>query len=71
LRLERVLQYADIPHVAIREPDAPWNNQLMAIGLVPGEKHVLAPFVCDFHMLPDDLYHETITAKERSVETSS
>lgn len=35
LELERALQEAGIPHNAIREPDAPWNGQLMAIGIRP------------------------------------
>ena len=26
------------PHVLIREPDAPWDNQAMAIGFVPGPR---------------------------------
>ncbi len=33
--VERKLQKAGVPHVAIREPDAPWNGALTAIGLVP------------------------------------
>lgn len=35
--LERRLQRAGLAHVAIREPDAPWNGALTAIGLVPVE----------------------------------
>lgn len=35
LDLEARLVQAGITHVAIREPDAPWNNQLMAIGIPP------------------------------------
>ena len=27
-----------VPHVAIREPDEPWCNELMAIGVVPADK---------------------------------
>jgi hypothetical protein len=34
-RLEERLRLADVAHVAIREPDAPWCGALMAIGLVP------------------------------------
>lgn len=34
-QVERELLRHQIPHHAIREPDAPWNNALMAIGLVP------------------------------------
>lgn len=35
LKLEAKLQKLDIPHHAIREPDAPYNNALMAIGIEP------------------------------------
>lgn len=35
LEIERKLSHAGIRHVAIREPDKPWNNALTAIGLVP------------------------------------
>ena len=35
LDLEARLRQDGIAHVAIREPDAPYNNQLMAIGIVP------------------------------------
>lgn len=31
---ERLLRY-DIPFVAIREPDAPWNGALMTVGIPP------------------------------------
>lgn len=33
--LEVKLAKANLPHRAIREPDHPWNGQLMAIGLEP------------------------------------
>ncbi len=33
--LERKLRDNCINHVAVREPDAPWNGQLMTIGLWP------------------------------------
>lgn len=33
--LEEKLRRLSIPHVAIREPDAPWNGALMAIGIRP------------------------------------
>jgi peptidyl-tRNA hydrolase len=35
LRLEAELQRLGIPHTAIREPDAPFNGALMALGIVP------------------------------------
>jgi hypothetical protein len=33
--LARALADADVPHVAVHEPDAPWRGALMAIGLAP------------------------------------
>lgn len=33
--IESKLIRLDIPHRAIREPDPPWNNELMAIGIRP------------------------------------
>lgn len=33
--LEEKLRRLAIPHVAIREPDAPWDGALMAIGICP------------------------------------
>lgn len=35
LELERRLCERDVPHTAIREPDAPWHGALMAIGIEP------------------------------------
>lgn len=35
------LSIAPLAHVGVYEPDAPWNNALMAIGIVPGRKEVL------------------------------
>lgn len=52
LALEARLLAAGVPHVAIREPDAPWDNQLMAIGLVPAPRGKVADHVRGFHMLP-------------------
>jgi hypothetical protein len=36
--LARRLAFEGIEHVAIREPDPPWNGALMAIGLAPTRK---------------------------------
>lgn len=33
--IEEKLQEHGIPHAAVREPDAPWNGALMAIGIEP------------------------------------
>ena len=38
LSIEKRLTSRNIPHVAIREPDAPWSNQLMAIGIAPCDR---------------------------------
>lgn len=51
LKLERALREAGVPHVAVREPDSPYNGQLMAVGLVPAPAHELRRHVADFHML--------------------
>ena len=56
IRLSRRLAEGMIPHVNVHEPDAPWNNQLMAIGIVPMLKQSVYPYLKDFHILPDDLY---------------
>lgn len=36
-----------VPHVLINEPDAPWNNQLMAVGIVPDFKNNLRRYLSD------------------------
>lgn len=35
LKIERQLSRYQIKHHSIREPDSPWNGELMAIGLYP------------------------------------
>lgn len=35
--IESKLKERGIPHQAIREPDAPWDGELMAIGIEPVE----------------------------------
>ena len=35
LKIERQLTKHDIKHHSIREPDMPWNGDIMAIGLYP------------------------------------
>ncbi len=47
-RLER----AGVPHVPIHEPDAPWNGQLTAIGLVPvADRAPLRPLLSSLPLL--------------------
>jgi hypothetical protein len=41
LALEKRLISQNISHVAIREPDAPWHNQLMAIGIAPCDRSLI------------------------------
>lgn len=53
LKLEGELLAARVPHVAIREVDAPYAGQLMAIGLEPGTKHGLYPHIREYHMFAD------------------
>lgn len=35
VRLAAALADAAVPHVLVREPDAPWNGAAMALGLAP------------------------------------
>lgn len=51
LRLQAQLRLAEVPHVAVHEPDVPWCGALMAIGLVPGAEADLAEHVREFHMI--------------------
>ena len=51
LRLEQKLKKKNIPHVAIREPDAPWNGQLMAIGIVPCHRSLVKKEVSNFPLI--------------------
>ena len=40
LRIERQLIKQNIKHHSIREPDSPWNGEIMAIGLYPTSDRV-------------------------------
>lgn len=51
LRLEKQLIENKVPHAAIREPMSPWNGQLMAIGLVPGDRDIMGAHVNEFQKL--------------------
>jgi hypothetical protein len=35
LALQRTLEDLDVPHTLVREPDEPWRDAPMAIGVVP------------------------------------
>jgi peptidyl-tRNA hydrolase len=48
-QLEERLTHDNIPHKAIREPDAPWNGELMAIGVHPDSRDKLKKY---FSQLP-------------------
>ena len=41
LALEKRLISQNIPHTAIRETDAPWSGQLMAIGIAPCDRSIV------------------------------
>jgi hypothetical protein len=49
-RLAKVLEAARVPHATIIETDGAFAGQTMAVGIMPGQKELLAPFVKDFHM---------------------
>lgn len=45
------LRGAGIAFVEVREPDAPFNNALMALGVVPARKEVLRRFLSSIPLL--------------------
>ena len=45
LKLEYKLNMADSPHRAVREPDPPWDGELMAIGISPIDRDQIKKFV--------------------------
>lgn len=52
-RAARALAAAGVPFVEIRETDGAFAGQVMAIGVVPGEKETIGPIVNEFHMLKE------------------
>lgn len=50
-KLANALHNAGIQYVGIHEIDGDFAGQLMAIGVVPGDKDRISPLVNDFHML--------------------
>jgi len=51
LAVEARLQGASVPHVAVREPDAPWGGALMAIGLQPAPRAALRMYLSSLPLL--------------------
>lgn len=51
LALEERLKAAGVKHFAIREPDAPWNGALMAIGFPPQDRAALRGFLSSLPLL--------------------
>lgn len=50
LDLEAKLWDDAVPYEPIREPDDPYNGQLLAIGIFPGEKEILQKYVSTFRL---------------------
>lgn len=53
LELERNFELAGMEFCAIREPSPPWNNALLSIGIVPGERNEISPFVAHLSALKE------------------
>ena len=51
LALEKRLVDAGIPHKAIREPDEPYCNDLMSIGIVPMERQRVKQYLSSLALL--------------------
>lgn len=50
--LERKLVRLEIPHRAVREPDAPYNGELMAIGIRPvDDRELVKPVTAGLQLL--------------------
>lgn len=49
-KLESSLLKDMVPHVAIRETEGDFAGQLMAVGIVPGDREFLSDYVNEFHM---------------------
>lgn len=50
--IARQLQKLGIPHVAIREPDPPYNGALTAIGIVPiQDRSIVKPLLARLPLL--------------------
>jgi hypothetical protein len=41
LELESTLAFEQVPFAAFREPDAPYNNQLMSVGILPCDRRIV------------------------------
>lgn len=51
LAVAEKLAQAQVAHVTIHEPDAPWSGALMAIGLRPARREVLRRHVAQLPLL--------------------
>jgi hypothetical protein len=49
--VEARLKDAGIDHTAIREPDAPWNGELLAIGITPCDRRSVRKIVSSLPLL--------------------
>ncbi len=47
-QLEQQLIELSVPHAAIREPDEPYNGQLMSIGIVPCDRNLVKKILQKF-----------------------
>jgi peptidyl-tRNA hydrolase len=52
--LEVRLKAAGVPHTAIREPDPPYNGELLAIGLVPAARSLVRSYVSSLPLLKEE-----------------
>jgi hypothetical protein len=57
LELEQRLIFEQIPHAAFREPDAPYNGQLMSIGIAPCDRRIVRRYLRSFFLVGDPNDH--------------
>jgi hypothetical protein len=51
MKLSLRLHREGLAHRVVREPDAPWNNAIMAIGIAPARKDVVRRHVSSLRLL--------------------
>ncbi len=63
-KLEKSLTFEQVEHVAFREPDPPWNGQLMSVGINPvNDRRRVRRFFKQFKLLGEN--HEKLSMEER------
>lgn len=67
LQIREELKYKGVAHVKIMEPSAPYNGQMMAVGVVPDDRTRLSPLMEPYQVLKKlEFESPTLTSDECS-----